>query len=178
MNLIEKKNIIEQKKYDNKTKRYIYVNINSKINNQIISKMKTIKDKELNIFKNIFNTSINKEDMLDQVYKDNILKEEKKNEFILYLDLLKNIIKYYGNVSKIYDGNINKKFYLLHILINNGIEINNTEFLHKNNKTDFKEIKKELEEVIEEETYIDEEKESNDQNCISRTAIIDNININ
>ena len=178
LNLIEKKNIIEQKKYDNKTKRYIYVNINSKINNQIISKMKTIKDKELNIFKNIFNTSINKEDMLDQVYKDNILKEEKKNEFILYLDLLKNIIKYYGNVSKIYDGNINKKFYLLHILINNGIEINNTEFLHKNNKTDFKEIKKELEEVIEEETYIDEEKESNDQNFISRTAIIDNININ
>ena len=32
--------------------------------------MKNIKNKELNIFENIFNTFINKEDMLDQIYKE------------------------------------------------------------------------------------------------------------
>ena len=182
MNLMEKKNIIEQKKSENKTKRYIYVNIHSKINNQIILKMKNIKNKELNIFENIFNTFINKEDMLDQIYKDKISKEEKKNEFNLYLDLLKNIIKYYGNISQVYNDNINKKLHLLHLLINNGIEINHTEFLYKNNKTDLKEIKQkikqELEEVLEEESIIDEEKELNEKNFKSKTIIIDNNNEN
>ena len=109
-------------------------------------------------------------------------KKKKKNEFNLYLDLLKNIIKYYGNISQVYNDNINKKLHLLHLLINNGIEINHTEFLYKNNKTDLKEIKQkikqELEEVLEEESIIDEEKELNEKNFKSKTIIIDNNNEN
>ena len=100
----------------------------------------------------------------------------------MYLDLLKNIIKYYGNISQVYNDNINKKLHLLHLLINNGIEINHTEFLYKNNKTDLKEIKQkikqELEEVLEEESIIDEEKELNEKNFKSKTIIINNNNEN
>ena len=162
LNLLDKKNIIEQKKYENQIKRYIYINIHSKMNNQIISQMNIVKNKEFNIFKTIFNTSISKEDMINQAYKDKILQEDEKNKINLYLDLLRNTIKYYGNISQIYNNDINKKSYLLYLLINNGIEINNSDFLYKKNKSNCKEIKEELDEEIEEESLMDLNKDSSD----------------
>ena len=172
--LIEKNNILEEKKYEEKIKRYIHVNINSKKNNQIISKLKIMKNKELNIFKNIFNISINKEDIIEQSYKNKISQEDNNNKINLYLDLLKNVIKYYGNISQIYNNNLSKKCHLLHTLFNNGIEINNSKFLFKKNKNNFKEIKEELNEEIEEESILDEDKEPNEQKDLN----ISNNNIN
>ena len=172
--LIEKNNTLEEKKYEEKIKRYIHVNINSKKNNQIISKLKIMKNKELNIFKNIFNFSINKEDIIEQSYKNKISQEDNNNKINLYLDLLKNVIKYYGNISQIYNKNLSKKCHLLHILFNNGIEINNSKFLFKKNKNNFKEIKEELNEEIEEESILDEDKEPNEQKDLN----ISNNNIN
>ena len=172
--LIEKNNILEEKKYEERIKRYIHVNINSKKNNQIISKLKIMKNKELNIFKNIFNISINKEDIIEQSYKNKISQEDNNNKINLYLDLLKNVIKYYGNISQIYTNNLSKKCHLLHILFNNGIEINKSKFLFKKKKNNFKEIKEELNEEIEEESILDEDKEPNEQKDLN----ISNNNIN
>ena len=172
--LIEKNNTLEEKKYEEKIKRYIHVNINSKKNNQIISKLKIMKNKELNIFKNIFNISINKEDIIEQSYKNKISQEDNNNKINLYLDLLKNVIKYYGNISQIYTNNLSKKCHLLHTLFNNGIKINNSKFLFKKKKNNFKEIKEELNEEIEEESILDEDKEPNEQKDLN----ISNNNIN
>ena len=145
MNIMEKKNIIEEKNNENKLKGYIYVNINSKLNNQIISKFKNIKNKEIKLFEIIFNKEITKNDISKRLTEEKIVNEEEKNKINLYLNLLKNMIKYYGNISQIYNNNKNKKYQLLRLLINNGIEINRNDFLYKKKKENFKEIKKEKE---------------------------------
>ena len=177
VNLIKKNNILKEKKYGEKIKRYIHVNINSKKNNQIISKMKIVKNKELNIFENIFNIFINKEDIIEQTYENKVLHENNNNKINLYLDLLKNIIKNYGNISQIYNNNLTKKYQLLHILINNGIEINNTKFLLKKKINNCKEIKEELNEDVEEESVIDKDKQPNEQkdSNISNNDLSENI---
>ena len=165
LNIIDKKNILERKKTDNKIKRYIYVNINSKINNQFFNRMKNIKKKEFNIFEKIFKISINKDDILNQINKDKLTHNEEINKISLYLDLIKNIIKNYGNISQIYNNNINKKCHLLNLLINNGIEINSSEILYIKKKSNYKEIKEEIKEELEEESVIDKDiKEQNDLN--------------
>ena len=168
MNIKEKKNIIEEKKDENIIKKYLYVNIHSKLNNQIISKFRNIKKKEINIFKNIFNIKVNHQDISIQLSKDNMKKEEQSNKINLYVHLLKNIIGYYGNITQIYNDNYEKKYQLLHLLMNKGIEINRTEFLYNKNKKKkiFGEIKEELNEENEEESNIDnidEDKEPNEQ---------------
>ena len=146
MNIMEKKNIIEEKNNENKIKGYIYVNINSKMNNQIISKFKNIKKKEIKLFEIIFNKEITKNDISDRLTEEKILNEEEKNKINLYLNLLKNMIRYYGNISQIYDNNKNKKYKLLRLLINNGIEIYSNDFLYKKKENNIKEIKEEIEE--------------------------------
>ena len=172
LNLLEKKNIIKQKNNENKIKRYIHVNINSKLNNQIIYKLRKVKKKEFNIFENIFNTNINKDDLFNQEYKDKIKDQEENNKINLCLVLIKNIIKNYGNISQIYNNNVNKKSHLLNLLINNDIEINSDdEFLIKKEKNNFKEIKEELIE----ESIIEYDKETNEQADNIKENIIDKI---
>ena len=162
MNIKEKKNIIENKKNENKIKGYIYVNINSKLNNQIISKFKDIKMKEIKIYEKIFNKEITRNDISNRLTEEKIVYEEEKNKINLYLNLLKNMVRYYGNISQIYNNNKNKKYQLLHLLIKNDIEINNCDFLYKNinkkekeKENNIKEIKEELEE--EEESLFNKE---------------------
>lgn len=165
MNIKEKKNIIEEKKEENNIKKYIYVNIHSKLNNQIISKFKIIKKKELNIFQNIFNLKLNQEDISNQLNKDISTKEEQSNKINLYIILLKNIVNHYGNISQIFNDNHEKKNKLLQLLINKGIEINRSDFLYKKNIDNklYQEIKEELNEENEDESVIDEDKEPNEQ---------------
>ena len=57
---------------------------------------------------------------------------------------------------------IKKVINLLHLLINNGIEINNSEFLYNENKNNCKEIKEELDEEIEEGSITELNKASSD----------------
>ena len=163
MNIKEKKNIIEEKKEENNIKKYIYVNIHSKLNNQIISKFRNIKKKEINIFKNIFNININQEEISNKLSQTNITKEEQSNKINLYIDLLKNIIGHYGNITQIFNDNSEKKYQLLHLLINKGIEINSVDFLYKNNEKNLNE---------ENEEDIDKDKEPNEQS-IKNDYIVD-----
>ena len=166
MNIKEKINIIEEKKEENNIKKYIYVNIHSKLNNQIISKFKGIKKKEINIFQNIFNLKLNQEDISNQLSKDISSKEEQNNKINLYIILLKNIIDHYGNISQIYNDNHEKKIKLIQLLMNKGIEINRSDFLWKENIGNdklYQEIKEELNEENEDESIIDEDKEPNEQ---------------
>ena len=177
LNQVEKKNIIEEKKCENKIKKYIYVNIHSKINDQIISKFKKVKMKEINIFENIFNIKIDKDDISKQKSNDIMMQEIENNKFNLYLDLMKSVVKYYGNILKIYNDNNSKKIQLLHLLFNNGVEIKTTELLYNDNnskeiKEYFKEIKEELEE--EEESFIDFDKENN----VEKNLNISSLSIN
>ena len=187
---LQTKNNIEQKRNINKINNYIHVNINCQINNKIIPKIIKIKQKEKNIYENIFNISINNIDKYDQIAKENIQKENENKLVCLLLELIKNIVNHHGDITQIFNDNIYKKRHLFFILINNGIGVNNFDYFYSklrnndklneiNKKYKCKEIKEEIEEEREENE--EEEIEENKLNIsiiYKRDNILDKILIN
>ena len=189
---LQAKNIIIQKKNINEMKKYIHVNINCQINNKIIQKINKIKEKEINIYKKIFNISINNNDKYEELATEVMYQENENKLVYLLLGLIRNIINYHGDITQIYNNNIYKKRHLFLLLINNGIAINNSKNfnikLKKNNilnelnkKYKCKEIKEEIEEEKEdnEEDEMEENKLNisiiykNDNNIIDKILIND-----
>ena len=185
---IQKKNIIEHKIKKNDIYNFIHVNINCKINNKIIPKINKIKEKEINIYQAIFNTSINNNDIYAKLTNDRIQKENEHRLICLLLGLIKNIVSHYGNIIQIFNDNLYKKRHLFFLLINNGIEINHINIInHKikdnnkkneiNNKYRIKEIKEEIEEEENDEEE-SEEKKLNISIIYKKDNIIDKLLLN
>ena len=184
--LNKKKNIIQQKMNINKIKNYIHVNINCQINNKIIPKIKKIKEKEINIYQNIFNIFIDDNDIFNQIKIEQIQKiNENRIKYIL-LELIKNIVNIYGNITQIFNENILKKKYLLFLLLSNEIELNNINFYYSglkfNNKLNeisdkykCKEIKEETENEEEDNNEDEKEKKLNISIKYKNDNIIDKI---
>ena len=179
--LYRKKIVLENKKVyslqsQNDTKNlrnFIHVKINSKYNNVLFSKMSKIKIKEFNIINIILHNRNQSKD------KKTLLQEKlnQQKQIHLLLNLIRNLLKTYGNLSHLYNENNNKKILIKSLFLrynmkekewnnnDNIIEIYNKMIneINKKNKEDNKKIlsiKKEFK-VIREEDEIDEEEDSN-----------------
>ena len=191
INLVQKKNIIKQRINANEINNYIHVKINCRINNKVIQKIKEVKEKEISIYQNIFNISINNNDIFNQLTNDQIIKEKENRELFLFLILTKNLINKYGNITQIFNDNLNKKKNLLLLLMNYDIEIKDHNFLYldlknvKEKKREInnkycKEIKEEIEEEEENDDNDDEEEKKLNISIVykNKSNILDKILIN
>ena len=146
---------------------------------QLLNKMLDIKLKENSIFLNIFENIDNDEHFQEKI---DILFAKKKE---ILLDLIRNIVKFYGNISQIYDADQNKKEIFLNLLEKYDIkekiktaDLNYINFIHKENNLKDKII-----------TEVDEDKENEEEdnnekvikfnnNSIKNQTAINNINNN
>ena len=106
--VMENKKLYSLQSEDNitNTKNFIHVKINSKYNNILFNKMSKIKTKELNIIKIILDNKKEKNKDPKKIVQEK-LKQQKKVH--LLLNLVRDLIKTYGNLSHLYDGDNNKK---------------------------------------------------------------------
>jgi hypothetical protein len=160
------------KNNDKDFKYFIHVKINSKYNNLLFNQLLNIKKRELNLL-NIFLNYKN------QVKKDpkQILQEKLKQQKQMHalVNLFRNLIKIYGNLSHLYDGDNNKKILIKSLFLRYNIREkewnNNTSLIdiynkmnndikHKNHQQKIKSIKKlEFKSIKEEKEEENEEKE-------------------
>ena len=186
--LYKEKIVFENKKQyslqnQNNTKdirNFIHVKINSKYNNIILNKMYKIKNKELNILQIILNNrnkNMNPKKIIEQK-----LKQQKQIHVLL--NLIRDLIKNYGNISHIYDDDNNKKILIKSLFLRYNIkekepgenhnlldiynkmieEIKNKKHKSKLNifkQEEFKAIKEEEENENDENDEEEEEKENN-----------------
>ena len=186
----KKKNYSLQSQNDIKNfKNFIHVKINSKYNNGIFNKISKIKIKEFNIINIILHnrnqdkSNNNPKEILQQ-------KLRQQKEIHVLLNLIRGLIKYYGNLSHLYDEDNNKKILIKSLFLrynirekewnknDNLIEIYNKMINEiKNNnqkkynikkmlsiKEGFKSSKEEDNEIDEEEENINKENEDNNIN--------------
>ena len=139
------KNINEAKKIVNHTNTHYE---EEKINSKMIS----IKLKENSIYKLIFGDM---DQNTNTIKKINLFMSQKKDTL---LNLIKNVIKYYGNISQIFNEENDKKIKLIELLNKYNIEeknIINLNYINYMNKT-----KKLNDKII---TEVDEDKENEDE---------------
>ena len=160
----------------NNLKDFIHVKINSKYNNVLFNKMLKMKIKEFNIIRIILLNRNQNES------KKNLLQEKLKQQkqILVLLNLIRNLLKTYGNLSHLFDEDNNKKILIKSLFLRYNIkekEWNNNDNLieiynkmineiKNNNKED--NIKKRLSikeefKVIKEENEIEEEEEEMDK---------------
>ena len=159
-------------KNDKDFKYFIHVQINSKYNNLLFNQLLNIKKRELNLL-NIFLNYKN------QTKKDpkQILQEKLKQQKQMHalVNLFRDLIKIYGNLSHLYDGDNNKKILIKSLFLRYNIREkewnNNTSLIdiynkmnndikHKNHQQKIKSIKKlEFKSIKEEKEEENEEKE-------------------
>ena len=134
---------------------------------QFFNKMINVKIQENNIYKDIFGPQFGGIDM------------DNKIEFLIFqkkemmLNLIKNIVKYYGNITQIYNYDKNKK-YMLKTLLNKynikekvKIDLNYISYIQKENNFEDKII-----------TEVDEDKENEEDEDEKEKKNSNNININ
>ena len=114
-------NLINEEFEQKNVKNFIHVNINKKANNILIRKMPKIKLNELNIFKIIFNQKINNKNKKDLKL---IIKEklEKQKQIQLLINLIRNLIKIFGNLSHLYENDNNKKILIKSLFLRYNIK--------------------------------------------------------
>ena len=171
-------------------KNFIHVKINSKYNNIILNKMSRIKKKELNILQIILN---NKNNNPKKIIEQK-LKQQKQLHTLL--NLIRDLIKIYGNLSHLYDDDNNKKILIKSLFLrynikerewsdnDNLVDIYDkmiNEIKNKKNKEKIKDkFKREEFKAIkeEEENENDEEEEDEEQkeDTIKEEAILDKNN--
>ena len=140
--LIQMFNSKETKKIKNKTIFHFE-------EEQLLNKMINIKLKENSIYQNIFGPEFGEQVMQDKIA---FLISQKKE---LMLNLIKNIVKFYGNISQIYNNDINKKNIFKSLLNKYNIkekvkiDLNYISYMHKENNFEDKII-----------TEVDEDKEN------------------
>ena len=113
---LKKKSILTNNYNNNEVRKIIHVNINSKLNESFYSNIKKIKNNELFIIDKIFH---NNKSVQDQK-KIKAKLEQQKNFFIL-LNIIRDLIKNYDNISQIYNDDENKKILFKSLLLRYGI---------------------------------------------------------
>ena len=119
---------------------------------QLLNKMINIKLKENSIYQNIFENVSDEQFLRDRI---KILFSQKKE---ILVNLIKNIVKYYGNISQIYNNHRVKKNLLLNLFDKYEIkekikiDLNYINYIHKDNNFKDKII-----------TEVDEEKENEEE---------------
>ena len=114
-------NLISEEFEQKNVKNFIHVNINKKANNILIRKMPKIKLNELNIFKIIFNQKINNKNKKDLKL---LIKEklEEQKQIQLLINLIRNLIKIFGNLSHLYENDNNKKILIKSLFLRYNIK--------------------------------------------------------
>ena len=146
-----KNKLIEMKNYNDSKKVKCHTHSHYE-EEQLISSMLKIKIKENSIYHNIFG---NFNDDINLKNKMNILISDKKEKL---LNLIRNIVKFYGNISQIYDKDKVKKTMLKNLLEKyeikekNKTDLNYINYIHKGNNFDDKII-----------TEVDEDKENEEE---------------
>ena len=161
----KKKYLLQREDNEKDIKDFIHVKINSKFNNIIFKKMSNIKIKEFNIIKIILNNR-NKKDPKKIIQEK--LKQQK--QMLILLNVVRELIKKYGNLSHLYDDDNNKKILIKSLFLRYNIREkewnendNLLEMYNKINneiKNQNKEKKKEIEEF---KTIKEEEENENDE---------------
>ena len=171
-NLNKNKNRLEEIKNNDESKRIKSHGFSHYKEEQLLNKMIKIKLKENSIYQNIFENYSDEEGFKDKV---KLLISEKKEKL---LNLIKNIVKFYGNISQIYNNDKNKKKIFKNLLDKyqikekNKTDLNYINYIHKSNNFEDKIIT----EVDEEED--EEELEKNKATNINKKEnLINNINI-
>ena len=148
-------------------KNFVHVKINSKFNNKIFNKMSKIKKKELNIIKIILNNKNEQNKDPKKIIQEK-LKQQKKVH--LLLNVIRDLIKNYGNLSHIYDNDNdnNKKILIKSLFLRYNIrekEWNNNDNLVNMYKKMINEIEsnKNIEKLKNQEFKAIKEEEENDE---------------
>jgi hypothetical protein len=127
---IKRNNCLKDGKNLKEIKSIIHVNINSKLNEQLYLKMKSIKNKEMEVMENIFRE--NKKNMLKKSVKKKL---EQQKEIHALLKIIRELVKNYENLSQLYNDNEHKKIIFRSLLVRYGIR-------EKEEKKDFNFIDK------------------------------------
>ena len=173
--LIQKLNTNESKRIKNKA----FLHFEQE---QLFDKIMNIKIKENSVYQNIFGPEYGSIEMQNKI-EDLILQKKE-----LMLNLIKNIVKFYGNISQIYNNDINKKN-VLKTLLNKynikekvKIDLNYISHIHKENNFEDKiitEVDEEKEnEEDEEENKIQRDGENNNEQIITNENNINENNNN
>ena len=110
-------NRLTQKIISVESKIILHATINCTLNEQIIQPLIKIKKSESNIYKNIFGLSFYDYDVMKFKEKEKNKLFEEQNIMHLLLIIIKNMVEHYGNISKFYQDNINKKKILQILLL-------------------------------------------------------------
>ena len=127
---LKRNNCLTDEKNIKEIKSIIHVNINSKLNEQFYLKMKSIKNKEMEVMENIFRD--NKKNMLKKSVKKKL---EQQKEIHALLKIIRELVKNYENLSQLYNDNEHKKILFKSLLVRYGIR-------EKEEKKDFNFIDK------------------------------------
>ena len=140
------KNRLIEKKNSKNIKNYIHVNIRGNLNENLYFSQKKIKDKESQIFLKIFYDYKNSPQYKALQAKKKVKEKlEQQKKIHALLNILRELIKKYENLSQIYNDDEKKKILFKSLLLRYGIR--EKEESKENNLLDkFNEIKKKLEE--------------------------------
>ena len=191
---IKLRNRLKEKSNYINLKNYIHVNIRGKLNSDLYFSMKKVKSKEFNILSKIFYEHKNSPQYKALLAKKKLKeKMEQQKQFHSLLNLVRELIKKYENLSQLYNEDEKKKILFKSLLLRYGIR--EKEESKENNLMDkFNEIKNKIEEEkkmnlmkvkkkeIQEDLYKnvikeeDEEERSSisDQNYLKRKSSIRN----
>ena len=115
-NEIKKQNSLSNNINIKQIKYQIHVNINSKLNQEIYLNMKNIKMKEFYILEKLF-----KENKINQEKKKIKEKLEQQKKFHILIKIIRELIKNYDNLSQLYNGDEHKKILFNSLLVRYGI---------------------------------------------------------
>ena len=188
------RNLLKEKSNYINLKNYIHVNIRGKLNSDLYFSMKKVKSKEFNILSKIFYEHKNSPQYKALLAKKKLKeKMEQQKQVHSLLNLIRELIKKYENLSQLYNKDEKKKILFKSLLLRYGIR--EKEESKENNLMDkFNEIKNKIEEEkkmnlmkvkkkeIQEDLYKnvikeeDEEERSSisDQNYLKRKSSIRN----
>ena len=136
---LKKNNRLTQKIISVESKIILHATINCTLNEKIILPIMKIKKLESNIYQNIFGLSCYDYDIMRFKEREKNKLFEEQNIMHLLLIIVKNMIEYYGNISHVYQYDINKKKNLQLLLLKYEIEekkernINMNAITNKNN---------------------------------------------
>ena len=173
--LYKLKNRINNLREENDSKKIINHTLTHFEEEKLISKMINIKLKENSINDLILSGSGKNSNLSNKI---SILFSNKEN---ILLNLIKNTVKYYGNISQIYNEDTNKKKILIKLLKKYNIkEKNNTNFNYINymnhGNTFNDKVITEVDEEKENEEEIDEYINNNNKIILNNNLISDNLN--
>ena len=116
-NQLKKNNRLTQKIISVESKIILHANVNNTLNEQIILPLMKIKKIESTLYQNLFGLKYYDYDIIKFREKEKNRLFEEQNIIHLLLIIIKNMIEHYGNISHIYQDDINRKKMLELILL-------------------------------------------------------------